>query len=234
MTDVRVSDIVEHPSPLPFDGIVECLVQEIANHGMTIFARVDDRTETGDRGMKMPSATVLIVGRASDGPTEKSTEPGDALSWFADGKVMQALAVTRPVRAPRPARPTPAGLAPWQLRRAKRVLLSDLSKLPSLQQVAQACELSVHHFSRAFKTSTGITPHRWLLAARGGRAKELLANSPTPLVDVAGICGFADQSQFCRVFVRFAGSSPGALRRLIEFDNPMTAPNEACVEGMAT
>ncbi len=234
MTHARVPDIVEHPSPWPFDRSVERLVQEIANHDLTIFASVDDRTDTGDRGTKMPSATVLIVGRASDGPTEKFTEPGDALSWFADGKVMQVLAcITRPVRALWRARPMPAGLAPLQLRRGKQVLLSDLWKLPSLQQVTQACELSVRHFSRAFKTAAGGTPQRWLLAAPVAKAKQLLSNPPTPLVDVAGIRGFADQNQVCRVLVRFAGSSRDAWHRPIEFDDPMTLSNEARVEGMA-
>jgi transcriptional regulator GlxA family with amidase domain len=79
--------------------------------------------------------------------------------------------------------------------------------------VALACKLSVSHFARAFKASTGLSPHQWLTAARIETAQGLLANSPMPLVEVADTCGFADQSHFSRIFGRAIGISPGAWRR---------------------
>ena len=90
---------------------------------------------------------------------------------------------------------------------------ADLSTNPSLLRVAEACKLSVSHFSRAFKVSTGVPPHQWLLTARIERARNLLADSATPLVEVADMCGFADQSHFSRIFARTMGTSPGAWRR---------------------
>jgi transcriptional regulator GlxA family with amidase domain len=90
---------------------------------------------------------------------------------------------------------------------------SDLSENLSLGDVARACKLSVSHFARAFKASTGIPPHQWVMTARIDMARGMLANSPTPLVEVAGVCGFADQSHFSRVFARMTGTSPGAWRR---------------------
>jgi len=72
---------------------------------------------------------------------------------------------------------------------------------------------SIGHFSRAFKASTGVPPHQWLMLERVAMAEGLLAKSSTPLVHVAGMCGFADQSHFCRVFTRFKGCSPGVWRR---------------------
>jgi AraC family transcriptional regulator len=106
-----------------------------------------------------------------------------------------------------------SGLAPWQLRRAKEMLRGDLSENQSLPSVARACKLSVSHFSRAFKASTGVPPHQWLVTARIEMARELLIRTPTPLVEVAGICGFADQSHFTRIFSRVIGSSPRVWRR---------------------
>ncbi len=70
-----------------------------------------------------------------------------------------------------------------------------------------------HPFARAFRQTTGMPPHRWLLARRVDRAKELLAASPMRLADIALACGFADQSHFTKVFTRMAGTSPGAWRR---------------------
>jgi transcriptional regulator GlxA family with amidase domain len=51
------------------------------------------------------------------------------------------------------------------------------------------------------------------MATRIDMARSLLTNPATPLVEIAGICGFADQSHFSRVFARTMGTSPGAWRR---------------------
>jgi AraC family transcriptional regulator len=68
-------------------------------------------------------------------------------------------------------------------------------------------------FSRAFKQSTGIPPHQWLLDRRVETAKDLLRRSCLSLTDIALTCGFSDQSHFTRVFVRACGVSPGVWRR---------------------
>jgi AraC-like DNA-binding protein len=49
--------------------------------------------------------------------------------------------------------------------------------IDSLQQLADAVGLSRSHFARAFKKSTGVSPHRWLLDRRIERAQDLLLNS---------------------------------------------------------
>ncbi len=155
------------------------------------------------------------LGRAFDELGQELAEPDAVLPLFTEGWAMQALAyVARASRSVDPAGvPSRSGLAPWQLRRAKEMFRADLSANLSLQRVAEACKLSVSHFSRAFKVSTGEPPHQWLLTARIERARDVLADSATPLVEVADMCGFADQSHFSRVFARAMGSSPGAWRR---------------------
>jgi AraC family transcriptional regulator len=105
------------------------------------------------------------------------------------------------------------GLAPWQERRAKEMLLANLAGNLGLDELAQACGLSRAHFARAFRTSMGTTPMHWLLTQRLGRAKNLLLNSELSIEDVAHHCGFADQSHFTRAFTRELGSTPGAWRR---------------------
>jgi AraC-like DNA-binding protein len=104
-------------------------------------------------------------------------------------------------------------LAPWQLRRAQEMLAADLDGRTSLHAVAGACGLSTSYFSRAFKASTGWTPHSWLQARRIDRALELLRDNRLPLADVALQSGFADQSHFSRVFRSITGQTPGAIRR---------------------
>jgi AraC family transcriptional regulator len=155
------------------------------------------------------------LGRAFDELAGELAEPDEMLPMFTEGWAMQALAyVARASRTPEPNRAAPrTGLAPWQLRRAKEMLQANLSENLSLRRVAEACKLSVSHFARAFKASTGVPPHQWLMTARVEMARDMLVRSPTPLVDVAGVCGFADQSHFSRVFARVVGTSPGAWRR---------------------
>jgi AraC family transcriptional regulator len=103
-------------------------------------------------------------------------------------------------------------LAPWQERRAKALIAADLRGDLSLADVAAECRLSLAHFSRAFKVSTGETPHGFLQARRIDRAKQLLRGAQ-PLAEIAVEAGFADQSHFTRTFRRLTGAPPGAWRR---------------------
>ncbi len=106
------------------------------------------------------------------------------------------------------------GLAPWQQRRAQELMDANLAGDISLDQVARGCGLSVAYFSRAFKRSTGATPHGWLQNRRIERAKLLLPDRNVALAEIALRCGFADQSHFTRTFARLTGKTPGVWRRL--------------------
>ena len=116
-----------------------------------------------------------------------------------------------------PQAPTKGGLAPWQERRAKELLNADLSGEVSLRRLAEECGLSVRHFTRAFRQSVGMPPHRFLLKRRIERAQQLLKDPALSLLDVALACGFADQSHFTRVFSASVNVSPGMWRRMHAF-----------------
>src|ERR1700752_236051 len=90
--------------------------------------------------------------------------------------------------APKPG----VGLAAWQLRRATELLRTEIEEKLPLESLAAACRLSVSHFARAFKQSTGVPPHQWLTKARIDTARDLLLHSAEPLVQIASTCGFAD------------------------------------------
>ena len=72
--------------------------------------------------------------------------------------------------------------------------------------------LSVGHFSRAFRISTGLPPHQWLLRQRVKVAKQLMTVRDLPLSEIAISAGFANQSHFTRVFSASVGVSPAAWR----------------------
>ena len=115
-----------------------------------------------------------------------------------------------------PSRMNRGGLAPWQERRAKELLDANLDGGISLGELAEECRVSVRHFTRAFRQSTGTSPHEWLLRNRIEKAKSLLTGSLAQLSDVALSCGFADQSHFIRAFTRAVGVPPGKWRRFIK------------------
>ena len=83
----------------------------------------------------------------------------------------------------------------------------------SLAELACACQLSVRHFARAFRRSTGQPPHRWLVERRSSVPEGLLEFSRLPMGEVAASCGFASPSHFARVFRLATGMTPGAWRR---------------------
>lgn len=114
--------------------------------------------------------------------------------------------------APR-SKPGNGGLARWQEKRAKEMLAADLGGGTSLADIALECGLSVGQFSRSFRRSTGLPPHRWLIQLRVEAAKRFVEDPSIPLTKVALSCGFSDQSHLTRVFARYTGLTPAAWRR---------------------
>ena len=125
---------------------------------------------------------------------------------------------------------TRGGLAGWQESRAKEVLAAHLSDQVALQEVADACSLSVSHFSRAFRETTGFAPYQWLMRHRIETAKSAMQDARLSLAEVALACGFSDQSHFTRVFSKQMGISPGCWRRYAEI-RPMEPDTSTRLNG---
>jgi AraC-like DNA-binding protein len=104
-------------------------------------------------------------------------------------------------------------LVPWQLKKVTDFTRAHLAETLQLSELAAISGLSISHFSRAFKGSTGLPPYRWHLNMRIDRARRMLADASPSLADVAYATGFADQSHFTRLFSRIVGMRPGAWRR---------------------
>lgn len=96
---------------------------------------------------------------------------------------------------------------------AKEMMRSRLDGDISIAEVADACNLSRSYFIRAFRETTGQTPHQWLVSQRIERACNLLRRTDAPLAEIAVLCGFADQSHFTRLFSSAMGKPPGNWRR---------------------
>ncbi|CAN7739006.1 helix-turn-helix transcriptional regulator [Paraburkholderia hospita] len=97
--------------------------------------------------------------------------------------------------------------------RAKDMLLAKAQGNASIEEIANACNLSRSYFIRAFRETTHRTPHQWLLEQRIDRARDLLKHSDSSLTEIAMTCGFSDQSHFTRTFSQLVGMPPGMWRR---------------------
>ncbi len=104
-------------------------------------------------------------------------------------------------------------LASWQLRRAIEFMTARLDGDPTIVDLARECGLSPSYFAHAFRQTTGITPHQWLIRRRVAFARELLLAGQLGLAEIAAACGFVDQSHFTRVFARVENETPGRWRR---------------------
>jgi AraC family transcriptional regulator len=107
------------------------------------------------------------------------------------------------------------GLTAGQLSKVTEFIRGNLSRQIRLSELADLAGLSPSQFGRAFKTSTGTTPHLWHLGARVEGAKRLLANPQNRLVDIALDVGFSEQSHLNRAFRAVTGFSPGSWRRCL-------------------
>lgn len=105
------------------------------------------------------------------------------------------------------------GLSPAQRRRATELLRENLGGRIALPELAAACGLSSSYFSRAFKTSFGISVHQWLTRHRLNHARDLLLTTALPLADIGLRSGFSDQAAFTRAFATSIGLSPGKWRK---------------------
>jgi len=113
---------------------------------------------------------------------------------------------------PRP-QPVRGGLAPHVLRRVTELIECRLGEDISLSELAALADLSPSHFCRAFKVSTGSSPHQWRAERRVERAKEMLVDERMTIAEISLACGFSSQSHFGSVFISSVGMSPAAWRR---------------------
>jgi AraC family transcriptional regulator len=89
---------------------------------------------------------------------------------------------------------------------------AGLSGRLTLDRLAAVATMSPFHFARAFKATTGLTPHQFVMARRMHRATALLLESTAAVADIADAVGLSNVSHFRRLFRRHMGLLPGALR----------------------
>ena len=105
------------------------------------------------------------------------------------------------------------GLAAWQAQRVVAYIESNFSLNLCVADLAGIVQLSISHFSRAFRKSLGQPPLVYVRVRRIRHAQVMMLNSRESLAQVALACGMSDQSHFTRVFRKVVGVSPSQWRR---------------------
>jgi transcriptional regulator of acetoin/glycerol metabolism len=104
------------------------------------------------------------------------------------------------------------GLSPGAMRRVREYVEVHLGESIDLSILAGVAGLSMHHFARQFKQSTGVTPHFYLTKKRVERAQQMLIHTDLSLAEVACHVGFFDQGHLARHFRHMLGTTPREFR----------------------
>jgi AraC family transcriptional regulator len=108
------------------------------------------------------------------------------------------------------------GLASRPRQRVIDFINEHLQDELSLVELSRIAKLSPHHFATAFKASTGLSPHRYVIERRINRARDLLRRDDKSISDIAYAVGFSSQSHLTATFRRTMGVTPRRFRQSLD------------------
>jgi AraC family transcriptional regulator len=114
--------------------------------------------------------------------------------------------------------PTPprsmGGLSSRRLKLVLEYIEYTLGQPIKLRELAALAGISARHFERAFRQSTGSSPHVYVMNRRLHMARDLLINQPVlPIEQIALRLGFSSSSHFSSAFRRQSGLTPTDFRK---------------------
>jgi AraC-like DNA-binding protein len=178
-------------------------IAEIENGG-----RIDEFDHNPGLGVEDP-----IVSGLGHAMLPAFHRPEAANGLFVDHVTVAAAAHFIRAYGGNPAqRPAEDRLAPWHERRVKELLSEHLDGDLTVTRLAAECGMPVTRFTRAFRRSTGLLPHRWLLRRRVEVALDMFERTKLGITQVAQACGFTDEAHLRRAMRQFAKAMPEGMR----------------------
>jgi len=142
-------------------------------------------------------------------------DPNDQLLLTSIAHRVASLVVTGRKQKQQPN----GGITPSAFRRVREFVEASLrdaqATSPTLATLADAAGISIHHFIKAFRTTTGETPYAWVLRRRTERARDMLFQTDQSVADIAFTYGFASPAHFVATFKQHMGITPGAFRNAV-------------------
>jgi AraC family transcriptional regulator len=156
---------------------------------------------------------VESVGRALDRELAAPTAQG-RLFTDAAAQLLTAHLLRRYCALPiAPAR-TGATLSKRKLARVRDYVEANIARPVTLDDLAGVACLSLYHFARAFKRTTGETPHDFVRRLKVEQAKRLLCETDLDIAAIAASLGYSSASHFALLFQGETGMAPAAFRSM--------------------
>jgi AraC family transcriptional regulator len=116
-------------------------------------------------------------------------------------------------------------LSDQDLQRIRDLVEARFADPLRLAELAGAVPMSPYHFSRAFKSTTGMTVHEFVVRRRVEAARALLERGGLLVAEVARRTGFTDASHLARQFRRRVGMTPARYAAVSYASRPRAVSN---------
>lgn len=110
---------------------------------------------------------------------------------------------------------TPDCLTSKQIKTIVEYIQSHLHCELRLYQIASQVGISPYYLAHAFKATTGLSPHQFVLQCRLERSQQLLRNTQLPIAAIAYEVGFSNQSHMTTVFRKMLQTTPNMYRQQV-------------------
>ncbi len=84
------------------------------------------------------------------------------------------------------------------------------------KELAGRLSCSIYHICHEFKKYTGLTITEYRNHKRLAHAKDMLIHTDENIGTISAVCGYSDESYFCKVFHREEGVMPGDYRKMLK------------------
>ena len=105
------------------------------------------------------------------------------------------------------------GVSHQSLIKVAQLMEANIEKPLSLDAIAKRTGLSRRQIERLFKRHLNCVPKRYYLEMRLKRARELLLQTPMPIMDITTACGFQSPPHFSKSYRNQFGHPPSAERQ---------------------
>ena len=102
---------------------------------------------------------------------------------------------------------------PEDIRTVIDYMSAHLTESCRSESLASLINLSLPHFQRKLRMSTGFSPYDYLQRLKIAKAQELLADSEMSITDISHFLGYSSSQHFSGVFKQYTGQTPSVFRR---------------------